>query len=139
MRVCVLVALLTAAVLAQAAVASDPRSGDLRATKNCLGFTGNAGSYCEITSSTLPQIEVGSRVIYLQPALILTPAGSDVVLDPPGPGNNLAFGNCSLAAGHCAFSGGTGKFTHFKASIAVSYLSGSDWAWDGAYSISPQE
>jgi len=137
MRVCVLAALCAAAVLVPSAVASHARSGDLHATKNCTGFTGNAGSYCEITSSNLPQIEVGSRVTYLQPALVATPAGSDVVLDLPGPGNNVAFGNCSLAVGHCTFSGGTGKFTHFAADIAVSHLGGLDWAWDGTYSLSP--
>jgi hypothetical protein len=138
MSVRVLAALFVATVLVPAAVASDPRSGDLHATKNCVGFTGNPGSYCEITSSNLPQIEAGSRITYLQPASLLTPAGSDVVLDLPGPGNNVAFGNCSLAVGHCTFTGGTGKFTHFEASVAVSYLSGFDWAWDGTYSFNPE-
>ena len=137
----VLATLFTAAILvapSAIATASGPRSGDLHATKNCLGFTGNAGSHCLITSSDLPQIEVDSRIEYLQPALLLTPAGSDVVLDPPGPGNNVAFGNCSLAVGRCTFWGGTGKFTHFHASIVVSHLSGFDWAWDGTYSFSPK-
>jgi hypothetical protein len=133
MRVRVLAALFIAAVLVPTAVASYPRSGDLHATKNCRGF--EVGSYCEITASNLPQIEVGSKVNYLQPALVATPAGSDVILDPPGPGNNVAYGNCSLAVGHCTFWGGTGKFTHFHASIAVSYLGGTDWAWDGTYSF----
>ena len=137
----VLATLFTAAILvapSAIATASGPRSGDLHATKNCLGFTGNAGSHCLITSSDLPQIEVDSRIEYLQPALLLTPAGSNVVLDPPGPGNNVAFGNCSLAVGRCTFWGGTGKFTHFHASIVVSHLSGFDWAWDGTYSFSPK-
>ena len=135
MRIHVLGALLTAAVLVPAAVASNPRSGDFHATKNCRGFT--TGSYCEITSSSLPAIEVGSRIYYLQPDLLLTPAGSDVVLDPPGPGRSVAVGNCSLAIGRCTFSGGTGKFTHFEATVAVSHISGDDWAWDGTYSFSP--
>jgi hypothetical protein len=139
MRAPVLVALLAAAVLilASTAAASASRSGDLHATKNCQGFTGNAGSYCLITSSNLRQIAVGSKITYLQPSLVGTAAGSDVVLDPPGPGNNVAFGNCSLAVGHCSFWGGTGQFTHFQASIVVSYLSGLDWAWDGTYSLNP--
>jgi hypothetical protein len=139
MRARVLTALFAAVVLVPSAVASasTARSGDLHATKNCLGFTGLAGSYCLITTSNLPQIESGSRIDYLQPALLLTPTGSDVVLDPPGQGNNAAFGNCSLAVGHCTFWGGTGKFTHFHASVSVSYLGGHDWAWDGTYSFSP--
>lgn len=141
MRARVLAALFTAVILVPSALASAsaPRSGDLHATKNCRGFTGDAGSYCLITTSNLPQIEVGSRIDYLQPALLLTPAGSDVVLTPPGPGNNAAFGNCSLAVGHCSFWGGTGKFTHFHASVTVSPLGGYDWAWDGTYSFSPAD
>jgi hypothetical protein len=141
MRVSAFAAAVAAAILVSSAVASasGPRSGDLHATKNCIGFTGDAGSYCEITTSNLPQIEVGSRITYLQPALLLTPAGSDVILDPPGPGNNVAFGNCSLAVGHCTFWGGTGKFTFFHAGVSVSPLGGYDWAWDGTYSFGPED
>jgi hypothetical protein len=66
-----------------------------------------------------------------------------VVLDPPGPGNNTAFGHCELefatGVGRCTFSGGTGKFTWFQASVAVSYLGGPNWAWDGTYSFSPRD
>jgi hypothetical protein len=92
-----------------------------------------------ITSSNLAAIEVGSKINYLQPGSLFTAAGSDVVLDTPGPGNNAAFGNCSLAVGQCTFWGGTGKFTWFHASVAVSYLSGRNWAWDGTFSFSPSD
>ena len=90
MRARVLAALFTAVIVVPSALASaaGPRSGDLHATKNCRGFTGDPGSYCVITSSNLPQIEVGTRINYLQPPLLLTPGGTDVILDPPGPGNN---------------------------------------------------
>ena len=132
-----------AAVSGPAAVApslsASPRSGDLRVTKECSGYTGGAGSFCAITSSNVKAIEVDSRIIYLQPDQVVTPVGSDVVLDPPGPGNNKAFGHCSLALGVCTFSGGTGKFTHFNATVQVSYLGGFDWGWDGTYSFSPQD
>ena len=123
-------AICVAAILVPAAAAS-PRSGNLHATKECTGFNGGPGSYCMITSSNLPAIEVGSKVLYLQPGNLFTPAGSDVVLDLPGPGNNAAYGNCSLAVGRCSFWGGTGKFTWFHASVAVSFLDGPNWAWDG--------
>jgi hypothetical protein len=107
-----------------------------------LHYTGLAGEFCTITSSNLSQIEVGSRVIYAA-ALGGTVLDSDVTLDPPGPGNNKAFGHCRLdlvtRVGLCTFSGGTGKFQHFQASAAVSYLGGRDWAWDGTYSFDPQE
>ena len=129
------------AVAATPLASATPRSGELHATKECSGFTGNPGSFCTITTSNLPAIEVGSTILYLQPAAVFTPAGSDVVLDLPGPGNNVAYGNCSLAVGHCSFWGGTGKFTWFHASIAVSSTSsdGVNWAWDGTYSFSPKD
>jgi hypothetical protein len=138
MKFLAVAAVCAAAMLAPAASAS-PRSGSLHATKECSGFTGAPGSYCMITSSSLPSIEVGSKILYLQPGALLTPAGSDVVLDTPGPGNNAAFGNCSLAVGHCSFWGGTGKFTWFHASVAVSFLSGQNWAWAGTYSFTPKD
>ena len=63
---------------------------------------------------------------------------SDVTLEV-GPGNNAAFGHCTLNASvsQCVFSGGTGKFTHFHATVAVTYL-GVDYAWNGTYSFSPR-
>jgi hypothetical protein len=129
---------------ARAAVApslsASPRSGDLHVTKECSGFTGGAGSFCTITSSNVKAIEVGSRILYLQPDQLFAPLGSDVVLDPPGPGNNTAFGHCSLALGVCTFSGGTGKFTGFHASVDVSHNDDySLWYWEGTYSFSPQD
>ena len=125
----------SAVVSGPAPLAASPRSGDVHATKECSGFTGEAGSFCRITSSTLKAIEVDSRIVYLQPDQVGTSVGSDVVLDLPGPGNNKAFGHCSLAVGVCTFSGGTGKFNGFSASVRVSYLGGLDWAWDGTYSF----
>jgi hypothetical protein len=139
MKFLMLVAVLAAAAVVPSVSASSPRSGELHATKECSGYTGNAGSFCMITSSNLPAIEVGSKINYLQPAALLTPEGSDVVLDTPGPGSNVAFGNCSLAVGRCTFWGGTGKFTWFHASVTVSFLSGENWAWDGSFSFSPED
>ena len=81
------------------------RSGDLHVTKECSGYTGGAGSFCTITSSNVKAIEVGSKILYLQPDRLFTPSGSDVVLNPPGPGNNTALGNCSVALGVCTFLG----------------------------------
>jgi hypothetical protein len=133
MKPLMVAAVLMAAVLVPTAFAS-PRSGDLHVTKECSGFTGGPGSYCTITSSNLPAIEVGSHVVYLDPPAVGTPAGSDVILDVPGPGNNAAHGHCSTAINVCTFSGGTGKFAWFHAAVAVSYLGGLDFAWQGTYS-----
>jgi hypothetical protein len=117
------------------------RSGTLRVTKECSGYTGGAGSFCAITSSNVQAIEVGSKIVYLQPDQLFTPSGSNVVLDPPGPGNNTAFGKCSLALGVCTFSGGTGKFTWFSAAVQVSppTLENPDWKWEGTYRFSPRD
>jgi hypothetical protein len=123
-------------------VSESPRSGALHVTKECSEYTRLAGSFCTITSSNLKQIEVGSKVIYTidsGPTLL----DSDVTLDPPGPGNNKAFGHCRLdlvtRVGLCTFSGGTGKFTHLTASAAVSFLGRPNWAWDGTYGFNPHE
>ena len=120
--------------------ASSPRSGELHVTKECSSYTGQAGDFCTITSSSLKAIEVGSRVVY-ESAAGATSLDSDVAL-VVGPGNT-AFGHCRLefatGVGLCTFSGGTGKFNHFHASAAVSYLGGPNWAWDGTYSFSPRD
>jgi hypothetical protein len=133
---------LTAFALAPSVSATSTRSGHLSVTKECSGFRGAAGSFCRITSSSLKAIEVGSKIIYLQPAAVATPGGSDVVLDLPGPGNNTASGHCALDPGTgnglCTFSGGTGKFTWFHGSVNVSYLGGLDFGWEGTYSFSPR-
>lgn len=133
----------SAAVPVAPALSASPRSGDLHVTKECSGYTGGPGSFCMITSSNVQAIEVDSKILYLQPDQLGTPSGSDVVLDPPGPGNNTAFGNCSLAVGVCTFSGGTGKFTHFQATAAVSLPlggpGGPNFSWTGTYSFSPHD
>ena len=131
----------SAAVAAGApSLSQSPRSGDLHITKECGDYQGNAGDFCTITSSNVRGIDVGSKVVYGE-ALGATSLDSDVVLDPPGPGNNKAFGHCALnlltGLGVCTFSGGTGQFRHFDATAQVSYLGGFDWAWDGTYSVSP--
>lgn len=127
-------------ISAQAASAS--RSGDLHITKNCGENHGLAGEFCTILTSNVKAIEAGSRVIYLQ-ADSPTATDSDVVIVTPGPGNNRAFGHCvvdfATFAGICTFNGGTGKFTHFRASAAVSYISGFDWAWDGTFSFNDND
>ena len=52
-------------------------------------------------------------------------------------------GHCTLVfaslPGRCTFSGGTGKFTHFRASVAVSVDETGLWHWEGTYSFRPQD
>jgi hypothetical protein len=128
------------------ASSGSPRSGDLHVTKDCprTDYQGRAGDFCTIASSNVDAIEVGSRIVYAQAADFATHTlDSDVVLNPPEPGNNLAFGHChfdlATGLGLCTFSGGTGKFTQLNASANVSHREGTIYAWDGTYSFSPRE
>lgn len=113
------------------------RSGDLVIRKECHLYAGQAGDICTITESTLEAIEVGTVITYAS-AVSNGLLDSDVILDPPGPGNNTAFGHCALSLatgiGECRLSGGTGKFTHLQATVAVSPLGGRQFAWTGTYS-----
>jgi hypothetical protein len=115
-------------------------------TKDCnRTYAGQVGGFCVIKSSTLDAIELESTVVYAQAADLTTGTlDSDVVLHMPGPGNNLAFGHCRVnlvtGVGQCTFSGGTGKFQHFHASVNVSPAQTAGFfAWDGTYSFSPHE
>jgi len=124
------------------AASSSRRNGDLHVTKECSENTGLAGSFCTITSSNLPAIEVGSKIFYDQAAGI--PKGlldSNVVLDA-GNGDR-AIGRCTLdfatGLGLCTFSDGTGQFAGFHARVDVSSLGKPNWAWEGTYSFWPEE
>ena len=138
-RILALVLALAATGIFAAAGSATPRGGALHATKECSQYTGQAGSFCTITSSTLRAIGAGSKVIYAQPA---GAAGldSDVVLHT-GPGNR-AFGHVTLSfatlSGVVTFSGGTGKFRGFTADVTVTYNPVTNlWYWDGTYEFNP--
>ena len=135
--------LLLAVIFAGAfAVAGQARTADssglqwaLHATKECSppGFTGRAGSYCTITTSNLKVIGVGSKVFYAE-APGATGLDSDLYLYT-GPGNS-AFGHVTLSfatmSGVVKFSGGTGQFRGFRATIIVTYSPSTDlWHWEG--------
>jgi len=130
------------AVLVPSAAATSPRSGDVHIQKECHEYTGLAGGFCTITSSNLAEIPVGTKVIYLadKGATLLE---TDVVLDPPGPGANVAFGHVHLdlvaKIGVATFAGGTGKFTWFTATVAVTPNAAvtRGWFWEGTYSFTP--
>lgn len=119
------------------AVTASPRSGDLAVTKTCAQtYTGAAGDFCTITSSSLNTITAGSRVYYLQAADFGTlTLNSDIMID--GPGSNTAYGHVTLdlatGLGTVTISGGTGVFRGFHASAAVSPLGGGSFAWGGGY------
>jgi hypothetical protein len=112
-----------------------PRSGALHVTKECSEYHGAAGEFCTITSSNVPQIKAGMRVVYLQ-AATQNGLDSDTVLSR-GHGS-AAFGHVVLngTTSRVTFSGGTGAFTGFEADVLVSEAGGV-WHWDGTYSFTP--
>jgi hypothetical protein len=118
---------------------SAARSGEFQGTKDCTQFTADAGYYCEIESSNVPEIKVGSRFHYLDGPAVFTPAGSTVILDSRDSGNNTANGHCAMdlntLTGLCTFSGGTGRFKNFNARFAVGTPSGVTWHLNGPYSF----
>jgi hypothetical protein len=118
--------------------AASPRSGHLTVYKECSEYTGLSGSFCTIKSSNLKEIKAGSKVFYLQPKAL----ASDVILDPPGPGNDKAYGRCSLnraGNGTCVFTRGTGVFEAFHANLHVTHLGDPSaspfYYWNGPYSF----
>ena len=116
-----------------------PRAGTFHAHKNCAEYSGLGGGFCTLTESTLKQIPVGTKVVYAS-AATATALSSDLMLVPPNAGNNVAFGHVELnrvtRTGILTFSGGTGKFQHFTASVIITFLSPRNWAWDATYSFS---
>lgn len=117
---------------------STERSATLKVYKECSEYTGRSGSFCTIKTSNLEEIKVGSRVIYLQPAALV----SNVILDLPGRGSDKAFGKCSLnkaGNGKCVFTRGTGVLAGFRADLRVTHLGDPSaspfWYWAGSYSI----
>lgn len=116
---------------------SSVRSGAVNIEKECSTFTGSQGDICTITSSNVREIPVGSTITYAS-AAVDGLLDTDITLDPPGPGNNQAFGHCTLplatGVGKCTLSGGTGRFQWFNATVDVSPLGWPDFAWNGEYS-----
>jgi hypothetical protein len=83
------------------------------------------------------------RVVYASAAdLTAGVLDSDLLID--GPGHNTAFGHVVLdlhtLSGVVTLSGGTGRFTHFRAGpITVACPAFPECSWDGPYSFSPKD
>jgi hypothetical protein len=155
------VAAMTLSLVPRAAHA-DERNGELHVTKECSAVTNDAGTFCTITSSNLPEIEVGSKVLYTQAAVgcdtgataypcplvpPATPEGAYIALDSNavlyvGTGN-WAVGRCTLDntgnSGLCTFSDGIGRLAGFHARVNVSTSDPNfiNYKWDGTYRFSP--
>jgi hypothetical protein len=138
-----LLAVVMVAAFATAGSAS-PRSGQLHVTKECSEFSGLPGGFCTITGSNLDAIPVGVHVVYTDPTFVGHDLRSHLYID--GPGNNDAYGYVVLQlppdptawTGHLTFSGGTGWFSGFHASVFVDCRpDGSPCTWDGTYNFTP--
>jgi hypothetical protein len=115
-----------------------PRAGALHVTKECSEYQGQAGQFCTITSSNIPWIRAGMRVVYESaPNLNTLMLDTDVVLSA-GHGS-AADGhvilNLATAAGTVTLDGGTGAFTKFHCSANVTVDGAGVWHWDGTYSF----
>jgi len=134
-------ALVFAAGLSSIAVSADSRNGRLHVTKECSHYTGSAGSYCTITSSNLPAIQVGSKVYYTQAAVgSAAPEANGVSLDSNVvlfvAAGDWAVGRCTLGTtfqGLCTFSDGVGELAGFRARVAVAPTGGANYSWTGTY------
>jgi hypothetical protein len=132
-----LAVVVTAAVGAASSAANSNSSanrGALHVMKECSEYTFEAFSFCTITSSNVPALPAGSKVVYLQ-APSASSLDSDFVI-VVGPGK-LALGHVTLdrgtGTGEVTISGGIGPFKSFHAKVDVSPLGGPDFAWDGRY------
>ena len=115
-----------------------PRAGALHVTKECSEYEGQAGQFCTITSSNIPWIRAGMRVVYEDaPNFTTLMLDTDVVLSA-GHGS-AADGhvilNLATRAGTVTLDGGTGAFTKFHGSANVTVDGAGVWHWDGTYSF----
>jgi hypothetical protein len=136
--VVVTVALLVGSSGALASAAS-PRSGSLYVTKECTQYNGVPGAFCTITSSNIPWIRRGMKVVYT--SAFSNGLNTDVVLSA-GHGS-AAYGHVILdptgSFGTVTFDGGTGAFRTFHGSADVAYMpdgpTGYDYNWIGTYTF----
>jgi predicted ester cyclase len=114
-----------------------PRSGTLHATKECSEYTGEAGSFCTITSSNVDAIPSGSKVVYAEAATAAGGLDSDIVVETPN--GDAAYGHVVLdgatQTGTVTLAGGTGQLANLAADLAVAPLAEpGSYSWDGPYS-----
>jgi len=145
-------ALLVLTVLSNAvnpkAALADKRSGEIRITKNCSHFVGNAGDYCTITSSNVEEIPKGSQVFYTQAAMNpSTPEGGSIGFDSNAVVYvgylDWALGRCTLDPsgnyGLCTFYDGIGALAGFHAHVNVTPFENTptnvDYYWNGTYNF----
>lgn len=120
---------------APATGAGTPQSGTMHVTKECSEYTGEAGSFCTITSSNFDAIPSGSTVVYTE-AATATGVDTDLVINTPN--GDTAYGHVVLdgatQTGTVTLAGGTGQLANIAADLAVAPLEAPNYSWDGPYS-----
>jgi hypothetical protein len=109
----------------------------LTIVKNCSGtLTGKVGEYCTVTSSNVPAIPKGTKVVYTGPVISSSVfLSSNVTIKASA--SSTATGYCMVdlhtGVGMCTFWKGTGKLAGFHAVIHGSAESATAYHWDGFY------
>jgi hypothetical protein len=105
-------------------------------TKECSEFTGEAGSFCTITSSDFEAIPVGSKVVYAEAVTASGGLDTDIVVTTPDGDsiNGHVVLDGSTQTGTVSLSGGTGDLAMVKADLVVAPLGEPNYSWDGSYS-----
>lgn len=127
---------------APSALADSPRSGALRISKECSQYAGQPGQFCTITSSNIPWIKAGMRIVYENAAdFAALRLNTDVVLSRGGgsAANGHVDLNIATGLGTVTFDGGRGAFKTFEGSAAVTVTDRGTpnelWHWNGTYSF----
>jgi hypothetical protein len=112
------------------------RTGTLHLTKECSEYTGDARSFCTITSSNTDVIPVGSKVVYAEAASEAGGLDTDIVVEIPN--GDIVHGHVVLdgatQTGTVTLAGGTGELATLAADLVVAPLAAPTYSWDGPYS-----
>jgi hypothetical protein len=132
-----IVALTAGLTVSVPSVLASSTTHTLTIVKNCSGtMTGKVGEYCTVTSSNVPAIPKGTRVVYYGPVISSSVFLSSKVIIRASP-SNTATGYCMVdlhtGVGMCTFWKGTGTLAGFHAVIHGSSESPTAYHWDGFY------
>ena len=102
----------------------------------CSEYTGEAGSFCTITSSNAAAIPVGSKVVYAKAVTADGGLDTDIVIHTPN--GDTVYGHVTLdgatETGKVTLAGGTGRLVNAAGALAVAPLDKPNYSWDGPYS-----
>ena len=113
-----------------------PAKRNTALTKECSEYTGEAGSFCTITSSNFDLIPIGSVIVYAEADTADGGSDTDLVINTPN--GDTAYGHVVLdgptQTGTVTLAGGTGQLANLAADLVVAPLAAPNYSWDGPYS-----